>query len=436
MASSFDMLRKGWESHKKGQMMEAIRYYELAKKMGHNGAEFHLHCMKFYGQGIPENRYYVDWDTFILSDTERDNLLSCYEELCFLPEIQHNMGELYYTTQDYRRALQWWSLSGICNNYSHSLVSLGYFYDKGLFVKKDGLLACKYYEKAILQNNLSAMCSLGDLYYHGTIIPQDYKKAFNLYLSSANQGYSYGAYNVAVCYEYGKGVETDLDQALIWYVKCSDKNFIGVQKGLARTHKHNMALYLYWHSLAAEQGDSSAQNGLGLHYYNIKEYDTAVYWFTQSANKGDGTGQYNLGLCYHHGYGLPKDQSKAHDLWLLASQNGRISSRRELGKLYEELYQDYNSAYLWYSLAPTDNYSSDKIRYFDKLDLEISQIVRSYKQSKLQSYIEFSDLMKKIYYKLQPITISDPLIRASIIKQLIDQDNDGPQMTEWFDAMF
>lgn len=436
MAESFDSFNKGWEMQKEKRMVEAIHCYELAKILGHTGAGFHLHMINLYGQGIPKKAYHVDWDALVISNDERDHLLSCYEELWFEPEIQHNMGCLYYCTKAYRKALQWWSLAGICNGYSHSLKSLGDLYVKGLFVKKDIELACKYYKRSILQNNYHAMCALGRMYYDGEEVPRDYKKAYEHFLLAAEQDHFYGQYMVGFCYEYGQGVKQDMDQALIWYTRVSDKNFCGSLMGLARTHKANESLHCYWLTLAAEQGYTNAQNSLGSYYHSVKQYDMALYWSTQSANQNNSVGQLNVGVHHYHGYGVDKDYDKAYKLWVLASQNGNISSRKYLGKFYEEINQNYDMAYLWYSLAPTDEYASNKIKYFEDLDFKISRMVKSYKPSKISSYIDFADLIKYLNCQLQPIIISDPLIKSSIIEHLVKQGQDGALLVEWFDAMF
>lgn len=57
--------------------------------------------------------------------------------------------------------------------------------------------------------------------------------------------------------------------------------------------------------LAAEQGNSSAQNNLGSCYAGgsgvAQDFVEAVKWFELAAKGGHGPAQYNLGLCYFHG---------------------------------------------------------------------------------------------------------------------------------------
>ncbi|GBB87800.1 hypothetical protein RclHR1_01430009 [Rhizophagus clarus] len=48
---------------------------------------------------------------------------------------------------------------------------------------------------------------------------QDYEKAIELYHKAANSGHSYAQYNLALMYEYGKGTEKNINQAIYWYEK-------------------------------------------------------------------------------------------------------------------------------------------------------------------------------------------------------------------------
>lgn len=61
--------------------------------------------------------------------------------------------------------------------------------------------------------------------------------------------------------------------------------------------------------LAAEQGNSSAQNNLGSCYAGgngvKQDFAEAVRWFKLAAEGGHGPAQYNLGLCYFHGAAAP-----------------------------------------------------------------------------------------------------------------------------------
>ena len=86
-----------------------------------------------------------------------------------------------------------------------------------------------------------------------------------------------------------------------------------------------------WWTLAAEQGDASAQNNLGVMYNNGRgvpqDGKTAVKWYTLAAEQGYATAQFNLGNMYRLGTGVIQDKVYAHMWANLAGSNGSKKGR-------------------------------------------------------------------------------------------------------------
>ena len=87
-----------------------------------------------------------------------------------------------------------------------------------------------------------------------------------------------------------------------------------------------------WYRLAAEQGDATAQNNLGVAYNNgegVPPDDAeAVRWYRLAAEQGDATAQNNLGVAYGNGEGVPQDYVLAH-MWLnVAAATGHENARK------------------------------------------------------------------------------------------------------------
>src|SRR5262249_23156894 len=65
-----------------------------------------------------------------------------------------------------------------------------------------------------------------------------------------------------------------------------------------------------WQPLA-EQGNSLAQNALGMMYSSgrgvTKDYEEALRWFRLSADQGDPFGEFEMGLAYAGGNGVRQD---------------------------------------------------------------------------------------------------------------------------------
>ena len=76
----------------------------------------------------------------------------------------------------------------------------------------------------------------------------------------------------------------------------------------------------------AEQGNSRAQNNLGLMYDEgqgvLQDDAEAVKWYRVAAEQGNASAQLNLGLMYAEGQGVPQDYVQAHMWASLAAANG------------------------------------------------------------------------------------------------------------------
>ena len=135
--------------------------------------------------------------------------------------------------------------------------------------------------------NAQAQCILGDSYYDGKGVSQDYAQAASWWSKSAEQGVADAQYNLGNSYYNGEGVPQDYIKAAFWVRK------------------------------AAEQGLVRAQDMLGVLYGNgegmPQDYVQAELWFRKAAERGDAHAQYNLGSWYQEGkyQGVPQDDAQA-----------------------------------------------------------------------------------------------------------------------------
>lgn len=83
---------------------------------------------------------------------------------------------------------------------------------------------------------------------------------------------------------------------------------------------------------AAEQGNASAQDNLGLMYAKgegvVQNYKESVKWFRKAAEQGDASAQYNLGVTYAKGEGVPQDYVMAHKYFNIAASSGLKSAHK------------------------------------------------------------------------------------------------------------
>ena len=148
-------------------------------------------------------------------------------------------------------------------------------------------------------------------YYNGTDnIPQDYLKAYDLFLDAAEHGHVGAQSYLGRMLSMGEGVEKNYDEAVKWL------------------------------KLAAEAGDADAQNRLGVRYNNGEgvpvDYKQAFEWMYKAASQGHPKSYGNLGTAYLFGRGVSRNYSEALKYYKLSVSVGIVSS-----SLYHTLGQFY-----------------------------------------------------------------------------------------------
>jgi TPR repeat protein len=163
--------------------------------------------------------------------------------------------------------------------------------------------------------------NIGDNYYLGIGVPQDYTEALKWYQKSADAGDDYAEFNIGKMYEKGQGVQQNYAKALAWYQKAADQGFstgmiaIGelYQKGLGVPRDYAKAIKLYQN--AADKQNTDAWDDLGhIYQYGLgvpQDYSKAIEWYQKAANKNSPSGEYDLAYMYEHGLGVPQDYDKA-----------------------------------------------------------------------------------------------------------------------------
>ena len=209
------------------------------------------------------------------------------------------------------------------------------------------------------EGNADAQNQLGDAYYDGIGVEQDYIQALEWYLRAAKQGHGIAQYNVAYAYANGIGTQKNTSEAIKWYGKSADqgialaeyvlaKMFIGGQyleqdltKGLDLLHK------------ASNQGLDLAQYDLGTIYLEgkivVPDVNKGISFLVLSAEQGNKDAQYNLGLAYSN---LPEPNYATAEKYLRkASFNGHFKAMFELSRLYTINFRDYKQGLLWAIVA-------------------------------------------------------------------------------------
>ena len=107
-----------------------------------------------------------------------------------------------------------------------SLFELGLNYLRGndslgIYMNKEKGIAL--IRRSAEQGDAAAQSNLGNAYYTGEGVPQDYVQAAYWYRKAAEQGVALAQNNLGVCYDNGEGVSQDYTQAVYWLRKAAEQ---------------------------------------------------------------------------------------------------------------------------------------------------------------------------------------------------------------------
>jgi TPR repeat protein len=135
-------------------------------------------------------------------------------------------------------------------------------------------------------------------------------------------------------------LETPIERArlirlyLAWKGHVKSQYILGDNFRLGRNIGEDCEMARYWYQKAAEAGDSSAQNNLGVMLASglggPKDVEKAVYWYTKGAEGGDGVAKGNLGMHLIEGRGARRNYRAAARLLKEAIKEDPYYSRNHL----------------------------------------------------------------------------------------------------------
>ena len=236
-------------------------------------------------------------------------------------------------------------LKGAQEGDSDNQVDLGFAYEFGQGVDKDGKKAVYWYRKAADQGNKYGQANLSNLYRNGKFVKKDYQKSLHLARKAADQGFAQAQGNLGYMYEFGLGVSKNNEKALYWYLKSAEQGNSISQGNVGNMYLNGIGvdidneIAVSWYRKAAKQGDASAQSQLG-YMYDLglgvePDKAMAVSWYRKAAKQGNAIAQSNLGNMYKWGTGVNKDRDMAI-YWLRRSaKQGNKGAKSSLTKLGE-----------------------------------------------------------------------------------------------------
>lgn len=227
---------------------------------------------------------------------------------------QYYIGYLYLNgygiPQDTKKAVAYLEKS-VDQNYDLAQALMGYLYNEGSIVRKNKRKAIDLYEKAAEQGNASALLNLGVAYYTGDGVEKNTKKALDYFSKVSPKEKPIVAKYIGDIYLNDKAL-ADPNKAFVSYLTAAKAGDIGAYHVLG---------YMY-------------QHGIGV---NTNMQD-ALKFYLYAAAQNYAPSQYALGVIYANGDGgIPRDIYKAFAWLSLASEQDMPEALKAKQTLFDNM---------------------------------------------------------------------------------------------------
>ena len=279
-------------------MAEAIRWYRKAADQGLAVALYNLAFCYRDGTGVEQNQQVAF--TFFLQSAQKG-----------YANAQNMVGRCLEdgrgVAQNRAEAIQWYKkAAGLGLTVANWNLALCYNEGKG--VPQDISAAFPYFLKAAQGGMAEAQNMVGRYYeegFDGAV--KNTAEAVQWYQKAADQGLAVASWNLALCYEAGRGVPKDKNTAFSYYLKSA-------QGGYAKAQYEVGVCYLDGTCGPADDAE-------------------AVQWLQKAADQQDAEATKKLGWCYALGRGVPADMARAEELYHRAAALGDTSAESELNAI-------------------------------------------------------------------------------------------------------
>ncbi|CAJ2377657.1 MAG: sel1 repeat family protein [Gammaproteobacteria bacterium] len=158
--------------------------------------------------------------------------------------------------------------------------------------------------------------------------------------------------------------------------------------------------------IRAEEGDAKAQFDLGYAFDGyrqlqgaVTDQQKAVHWYRKAAEQGHAKAQRELGLAYLYGKGVTEDKREAVRWLRKSAEQGNAWGQVSLGKAYlsgEGVITDEREAYIWLSIAKANGlkYAEEIFRQTNWREFLSQPEIRSAQKEAAQR-LEETDRRKK-----------------------------------------
>ena len=258
------------------------------------------------------------------------------------PEEEYLIGRQYYYGKE--QDIEWERAFNHFKNSAEGGNGKGmYFYAccliDGKGTPKDPVNGKIWLTKACKENVALAYERLGYAYGFKGEFGEDeeksnraFAKAFELFEKDAIAGDAEAIHHLAMCYNYGHGVEENIEKSIKLLHKAVDAEddeacyemalLYTIGSGVEKSDKESFK----WYQKAADMGNVDAFYNLGFCYESgtgvAKDLKKAFEWYMKGAQKKHAYSQYKVGMCFLNGIGTEKNSDNAFVFLNLAGKKG------------------------------------------------------------------------------------------------------------------
>lgn len=263
-------------------------------------------------------------------------------------EAQVDLAWEYFSYNE-TEAFKWFHMAANSGNIE-AQKQLGYMCHYGLGVEKNDVKSFKWYLSSAKLNDKESLFIVGWHFYEGYIVKQDFDKAFDYLFLSAKQNFEPAKLYLGYCYFYGNGTKINYAKAFKMI-----SEYYHFRKGTCdfdefTDYCYYELGYMYNYGLGVQQdldkawdflceasdgtpNEMKAEYELAKIYEEASDIKNAIEYYTKSADKGLSLAQCRLGQLYLQGIGIEPDYHKAFELFSKAATRNS-DALYELGQLY------------------------------------------------------------------------------------------------------
>jgi len=125
-----------------------------------------------------------------------------------------SQADEYENQGDYKRAFELFMKGALLND-TDCMSKIGYYYDLGLYVRKNKSKAMYWYKKAYRQYDIVSPINIAIIYEE----KREWKKALWWFHKAVAMGNKDGFFHIASLYHRGRGVQRNIRTAINYYKK-------------------------------------------------------------------------------------------------------------------------------------------------------------------------------------------------------------------------